>query len=221
MKKTVILFLLLALPLASFAQMVSSSSLVVTRQKLPPVKAGLQHSVELGYADGDQYSNIAASYVIGYRFNNTFFLGGGVGFGYNMGDTSNETYRRPWQTEDFGWEEGEELNIKAIEFPMFVNMKVYFLKARCTPFFGLSAGAAFSAKNTATLEFGDVKYSTIGAIVVPSLGVNYRISAKHSLYVAGKVRMRTIPTAKSSNTTDLTTGTAAKFSYGASIGFTF
>jgi len=52
MKKTVILFLLLTLPLASFAQMVSSSSLVVTRQKLPPVKAGLQHSVELCYANG-------------------------------------------------------------------------------------------------------------------------------------------------------------------------
>lgn len=216
MKKTVVLFLLLALPLTSFAQMVSSSSLVVTRQKLPPVKAGLQHSVELGYADGDQYSNIAASYVIGYRFNNTFFLGGGVGFGYNMGDTSNKTYN-----QYLYWEEGETLNIKAIEIPVFVNMKVYFLKARCTPFFGLSAGAAFSAKNTATLEFGDVKYSTIGAIVVPSLGVNCRISAKHSLYVAGKVRMRTIPTAKSFNATDLTTGTAAEFSYGASIGFTF
>ena len=113
------------------------------------------------------------------------------------------------------------MNIKAIEFPVFVNMKVYFLKTRCTPFFGLSAGAAFSAKNTATLEFGDVKYSTIGAIVVPSLGVNYRISAKHSLYVAGKVRMRTTPKVKSVNATDLTTGTAAEFSYGASIGFTF
>ena len=64
MKKTVILFLLLALPLTSFAQLVSSSSLVVTKQKLPPVKAGLQHSVELGYAYGYP-SNIAASYVIG------------------------------------------------------------------------------------------------------------------------------------------------------------
>ena len=210
MKKTVILFLLLALPLTSFAQLVSSSSLVVTKQKLPPVKAGLQHSVEVGYAYGSP-SNIAASYVIGYRFNNTFFLGGGVGVGYNTGDTSNETYLYVDET----------LNIKAIEFPVFVNMKVYFLKTRCTPFFGLSAGAAFSAKNTATLEFGDVKYSTIGAIVVPSLGVNYRISAKHSLYVAGKVRMRTTPTVKSVNSTDLTTGTAAEFSYGASIGFTF
>lgn len=212
MKKTVILFLLLALPLASFAQMVSSSSLVVTRQKLPPVKAGLQHSVELGSAYGDP-SNIAASYVIGYRFNNTFFLGGGVGFCYNL-DVDNSW---KWNYQN----SYKELYIRNIEIPVFVNMKVYFLKTRCTPFFGLSAGAAFSAKNTATLEFGDVKYSTIGAIAVPSLGVNYRISAKHSLYVAGKVRMRTIPTAKSVNATDLTTGTTAEFSYGASIGFTF
>lgn len=213
MKKTVILFLLLALPLASFAQMVSSSSLVVTRQKLPPVKAGLQHSVELDFIVGEPSYNGTANYVIGYRFNNTFFLGGGVGFCYNI-DADNSW---KWNYQN----SYKELYIRNIEIPVFVNMKVYFLKARCTPFFGLSAGAAFSAKNTATLEFGDVKYSTIGAIVVPSLGVNYRISAKHSLYVAGKVRMRTIPTAKSVNATDLTTGTAAKFSYGASIGFTF
>lgn len=218
MKKTIIMFILLALPLVSFAQMVSSSSLVITKQKLPPVKAGLQQTVEFGYTFDDYLnSNLELDYVIGYRFNNTFFLGGGVGLGYNLDAFPETFYNTPYP--------GSPLNIKEIEIPIFVDMKIYFLKTRCTPFFGLSAGAAFSAKQTAKLKdytgLLSAKYNTIGAIIVPSLGVNYRINARYSLYVAAKVKMRTWPTFEDYTEPILTIGTTAHFLYEASIGFTF
>lgn len=216
-KITLLLILLFATSFASQAQMVSSSSLIITkeRKKLPPVKPGLQQSVEVGTTVGHDFV-VGADYVIGYRFNNTFFLGGGVGFGYNIDD-----YVVHFDGGYYEGHKGRRLSNGSIEFPVFVNTKIYFLKTRCTPYFGLSAGAAFSPKATAQLDFGDVKYNTIGALVVPSLGVNVRINARYSLYAAAKVRMRTFPFVKDVNATDLTTAMKPGFSFGACIGFTF
>lgn len=230
MKRLFVALLVVLLPMAATAQMISSSSLTITKPKLPPVKSGFQSSVEAGYGGGVEScpSTLFVSYIGGYRFGNALFVGAGTGIDFNTdhvgkNDIASELSGllesgHEVSVEDFV---NSSLNVTMVDVPLFAHVKVYFLKERVSPYLSLSVGGVFSSKQTAVLPLGEVKYSTVGALIMPSLGVNVRMNEKHSVYLGATLRMRTYPGTETISAQSLTTRTRCGFSCGANVGFTF
>lgn len=130
-------------------------------------------------------------YIYGYRFNNTFFLGAGIGIKYEVdlrpyGDFYSES---DYMNEDFCL--GREVTI-----PIFLHARAYLSKKRFQPFFAISAGAYIALKNcdvrfyAPNYEYGAFKgytciyeddYNTSSLFIEPAFGVDYRLSSKHSI----------------------------------------
>lgn len=214
MKIYFLTILLSALAATANAQLVSSSSLVITKAKLPPVERGYEQSVDASYtmlmtAGNSMEANV--SYIGGYRFNNAIFLGAGTGL--SIVNAVQEGY---WKYE------GDKLSLPTVNIPLYAHFKAYFLQSRVSPFAALSAGGRFSTDKEFELATGEkVKYSTIGLYLNPSIGVNYRITAKNSLYLSIGLKGMTVPSIESLDYKSLTV--SDKFVYGIDyhIGFTF
>lgn len=150
------------------AQLIRSSQTVITKTKkekvkkekkvLAPVKAGLQQefSVEAG-AGGDMDLAYGANYTIGYRFNNTLFIGGGFGLGHGEADNIYEYYwrdeiftiRKNYHTYRCITEEHEYLaSLKSFYAQFFGNVRVYLTKTRVQPYFDLSFGGIYMKQKT-------------------------------------------------------------------------
>lgn len=139
-----------------------------------PVK-GYMSVVNLSYTLKTGFDYLGADYIGGYRFNNKFFLGMGVG------------YRMACSPSDFVIDKintGASLPGNTYEIPLFAHFRYNFLNGRCSPFVGLSIGTNISAPATIQLKLYDVKYSTIGAFANPQVGLNYRMTPKSSIYLA-------------------------------------
>ena len=185
MKRLLLAAALVLCIFSASAQIISSSSLVVTRAKLPDVKRGYQQSVDLSYNAqiGERFgSSVDINYIGGMRFNNTFFLGLGTGASIDITGKS-----------DFTGVSGTPLPINTLSIPVYAHFRAYLLKKRCTPFLALSAGGRFSTKRSFDLELGSVKYSTIGLYLNPMIGVAYRITAKSDFYFSVGFRGQTMP----------------------------
>lgn len=228
MKKTVILFLLLALPLTSFAQLVSSSSLVVTKQKLPPVQPRFQQTVETGFYMSLDEIYVPINYIAGYRFNNTFFFGGGAGLLFDClgGNIDHHFNRTVWDDvrHDYVYRcdpSYNELATNLLSVPVFAHFRAYFTKTRVSPYFGLSAGGVFSTQKTVTFGSAEMKYSTIRAMIQPQLGLNTRMRAKSDFYFSFIVNMMTQPICKGHDAITMTLGNTMEFTFGLNIGFSF
>ena len=86
MKKNILLCLLLLLSYVAEAQMVSTSTLIVTKEKFPTVERGYESMAEVSPTlsiDTDSFY-LDLNYIGGYRFNNTLFLGVGTGVNFNI-----------------------------------------------------------------------------------------------------------------------------------------
>ena len=212
MKKILLTLLFAATACGSYAQLVQSSSLIVTKQKLPAVARGYQQSVDAGYnamlsiAGNDLFS---LNYIGGYRFGDTFFLGAGTGLDFKLNNPA------------FDRGNGYPMKLNAVNIPLYAHLRVYFLKERITPFFALSFGGRLSTKRTFELELGEVKYNTCGLILNPQVGVNVRTSAKGNVYLAVGFCGQTMPSLDQVGRH--TASVKSKFQYGvdAHIGITF
>lgn len=112
------------------------------------------------------YINIAPTLIMGYRFNQTLFIGGGIGVSYQCGKTYDT---------DYGGE-----NIRAIipvlDANIFVTARTYFSKKltekKVSPFAALSFGGHFSESS--------------GLLVNPQIGINIRTREhkNNSLYIS-------------------------------------
>lgn len=212
MKKILLTLLFAATTFGSHAQLVQSSSLIVTKQKLPAVARGYQQSIDASYdaqlsVAGNDFFNL--NYIGGFRFNDTFFLGAGTGLNFKL---NNPVFER---------ENGGTMPLSTVNIPLYAHLRVYFLKERITPFFALSLGGRFSTKRTLELPLGEVKYNTCGLLLNPQVGVNVRTSAKNSVYVAVGFCGHTMPSLEDASYS--TAFVKSKFQYGidAHIGFTF
>lgn len=221
MKKHILTVLLLFVTVIANAQLSSSSSMIVTktRHRLPPVEAGYgQHiDVSWGYSlsYGDyNYMDVNISYIGGYRFNNTFFLGLGAELSYSFDGAGRVSFNNSYWLDEL-------LPYPAINVPVFAHFRVYFLKTRVSPYFALSAGGRFSTKGNFELESGStVRYNTIGLYLNPSIGLNIRLNKSISLYFSCGYKATTNPEVRSLEYNSLTIHNVLKHGVDIHLGVT-
>lgn len=113
--------------ICAHAQLVQSSSLVVTKRAMSPVQKGFQSDLRLGVTFGNigEYIAPEITYTAGYRFGNTFYLGAGAGLIVNacskmdkscFEKETNNYAKRYWY-----------LPSAMVTVPVFAHMRVYFL----------------------------------------------------------------------------------------------
>lgn len=146
------------------AQIISYSQTKITKVKKPR-EGFLQQSAEVvigGPADDIDWS-AGANYIVGYRFNNSVFLGGGLGVSYEEITTSYYAF-----------------SVEPSEFQarLFLNAKFYLSKRRVQPYFDLSVGGVYWESYSSSGEYA----SPIGLLINPQFGVNYKLNDKFSLY---------------------------------------
>lgn len=174
MKKIIIIIIsALCFSLAANAQLVSSSSLIVTKSAFPEIKPGWRNNIEVGYKLGvEDYSYVGADYSFGYRFNKSIYLGALIGFDYAL------------NTEIPSIVPDGKLSPNAINFPLCVDFKCYFPIQRVLPFIQLNAGARLAPNMTAKFGSKDVIYNTTGLIINPKIGIAYRVAKKTDIYIS-------------------------------------
>ncbi len=175
MKKLVLLLALCLLGSAQLAeaQLIRSSQTVITKTKkekvkkekvkkekkvLDPVEAGLQQeiSVEVGGWGDVVETAFGANYTIGYRFNNTLFVGGGVGLGLM----------------------DAQYGADCFQMQFFGDIRAYLTKTRVQPYFDLSLGGIYSKVEE---NYDDQGFDIFA---YPQFGINWRLNNRHSLNFA-------------------------------------
>lgn len=131
---------------------------------------GYEKSIEVGTNIGvGEYSNTSfgASMINGYRFNEYFYLGLGVGFGYsnalNGVDIDKYGYTTEYRTD-------------AYLIPIYASIKANFTKSNISPFFRFNIGYTFDANQY-------IKDAP-GLMIEPSIGVDFKINDKNTIYTA-------------------------------------
>lgn len=131
---------------------------------------GYEKSIEVGTNIGvGEYSNTSfgANMINGYRFNEYFYLGLGVGFGYsnalNGVDIDKYGYTTEYRTD-------------AYLIPIYASIKANFTKSNISPFFRFNIGYTFDANQY-------IKDAP-GLMIEPSIGVDFKINDKNTIYTA-------------------------------------
>ena len=157
----------------------------------PPVKKveidkGVKHFAELefglplietGVGDNCNFG-IGANYVVGYKFNNHVFLGGGIGMGYLALDT---------------WYVVESDGFYA---KLFANSKIYITKTKVQPFVDLSIGGIyFKQANFKQTDIWDCNTKRFGVVLNPQVGVNFKLKNKGAIFatVGGNIMPKYYP----------------------------
>lgn len=198
------------------AQIIKSSQTITTktqikkekvkkeRKILPPVTPGYEQSIEATVSTFDltgkaEYDfQFGVDYIGGYRFNNYFYAGIGVGLCFNTA-TSTPVFEdfRSWSGHVYEYRL-EHVCENVFKVPLYLYARVYVTKTRCQPFFALSIGGQISGRKTIinNTDFEDLdnkSYSSSSFFINPQLGVNYRITEKYSLYLTAGLMARTAP----------------------------
>lgn len=220
MRKILFITLLLFASVSAFSQMVSSSSLVVTKTKkqLPEVKPGYEQSIDLAYSlffDDDM--GIDLNYIGGWRFNRMFYVGLGTGLYFHANIAADR----------FVSHTGESTTLPGVSIPLYAHGKVYFTQKRCMPFIGLSIGGTFSTPQQGEANYANrghrypFSYSTCRFLLNPMVGIDYRITENLDFYLSLGYRGMTRPEIKSLNEYALTIGQEFVGALDLHIGFTF
>ena len=130
-------------------------------------------------------SALGLNYIAGYRFNNTFFLGAGVGFLYDFYGYGGYY----WSYEYYP----EYLRGSYYQFPLFGYLRVYFTGGKPVQFYmGAMAGYIFEPDAGLKIRRGTygnyvyeyVPYNASSFFFSPGLGINIRTSRKFGLDVS-------------------------------------
>lgn len=156
-----------ALSIAAEAQIMTTSSLVVRREKRPPliVSPGYQQSVELNSSLYIAPVPIAAEYQGGYRFNNTFYAGFGIGLAYL--EDRHATYKDDYTKVKYGY-------LDYLALPLHIDGRAYLGKRWIKPYFGLALGGLF--------PFAKAKHSAPQFRLEPQFGVDFVMRSGNSIY---------------------------------------
>lgn len=174
---------------------------------------GYEKSIEVVTNIGvGEYSNTSfgASMINGYRFNDYFYLGLGVGFGYsntlNVVDINKYGYTTEYRTD-------------AYLIPIYTSIKTNFSKSNISPFFRFNIGYTFDANQY--IE------DAPGLMIEPSIGVDFKINDKNTIYTVFGLNIQhseysyTRNTGTTDNNWDITTKSEMLKSASIKLGFKF
>lgn len=204
-------------------QIVSSSSLVVTKAALPDVKPGYEQSIDLSYTQFfNSEGGIDINYIGGWRFNSMFYAGLGTGLYFDVMDYGTKS---PWRTSS-SYFSYDLLDVPVVSVPLYAHGRVYFMQKRWMPFVGLSVGGVFSTSidGNARYLYWEVipfSYSTCRFLLNPMVGVNYRINTDMDLYFSLGYRGMTRPYVADLTQYDITVGQQFIGAIDLHVGFTF
>ena len=135
---------------------------------------GYESIVGLSYSMVGNENYVGANYIGGYRINNIFFAGAGVGANMRLGTPINFVeIKKPL-----------ELSRGSFYIPIYLHFRAQLLNRRCTPFVALSAGYNISSPQQFDLELTSIKYNASGLFINPQVGVTYRVKPKLGIYCA-------------------------------------
>lgn len=135
---------------------------------------GYESFVNISYNMMSNENYAGVDYIGGYRINNNFFLGAGVGANMRLVAPVNYVEMN----------ESLELSHGAFYFPVYVHFRAQLLNRRCAPFLALSAGYNISLPQSFDLELTSISYNASGLFVNPQVGLTYRIKPKFGVYCA-------------------------------------
>ncbi len=175
MKKTVFVALLVALmlPAVASAQLITTAQTITVKEKRV-LEGTYQQSIDLPIAtdfDDDGVNYIGVNYIGGYRFNDMFFLGAGVGINFNLfyeeydgSSLYNDGSGHAWTYDNL------------ITVPLYAHARVYLAGAKCQPFFALSLGGFLSGDRRIE-GLQDEGYNPSSFFANPAVGLNFRSEA--------------------------------------------
>lgn len=179
------------------------AELIEKRRKLKilssPIQPRFEQMLLADFSWGISDLALGLNYIAGYRFNNTFFLGAGVGFLYDFaGYGGYGGYY--WFDGDYPEQDYPEyLEGSYYQFPLFGYLRVYFTGGKPVQFYmGASAGYIFEPDAELKItrvtydnyvyeyvyEYEYVPFNASSFFFSPGLGINIRTSSKFGLDVS-------------------------------------
>ena len=144
--------------------------------------SGFASVADFSFAIGDEmYAGV--EYIAGYRINNHYFVGLGVGANLGFG-IENSTLR----LSEYGI-----LSRGDYYFPAFAHFRANIINGRFSPYAALSAGVNIGMPQTLFLDLVKAKYNTLGAFINPQVGVSYRLTPKFGIFAAVGLNCFTAP----------------------------
>ena len=191
------------------------------KKEIEPVKPGFQHSVTLMGGTDFDYFRGEIDYIYGYRFNNYFFAGAGIGLNYD--DNGNWDYYDV-RTRDF--DDYELRNQYSI--PLYAHARAYLGKKRCLPFFAFSAGAKFGLP-AMTIMLNDSDGCTLYSETIefvtylfePAFGLDVRLTSRASINLQLGATIYGVPRLRLSDSTHAQIYQKATCDFAIKLGCTF
>lgn len=189
MKKIFFILALLLIGItAAEAQLISYSQTTRTKEKrkLEPVKPGYQQSIVFPvHSNIDNFFSTAIIYEGGYRFNNRFYFGIGVGFEYFLETAWHENYYSFYR-DRYNSKKSDECDMGDVAIPLYATMRIYMSKKRFQPYFTIMAGGRLGLfDEEVDIYTGsksvNKKYSTSSYMLEPGFGFDWRLSNKIAL----------------------------------------
>lgn len=144
--------------------------------------SGFASVADFSFAIGDEmYAGV--EYIAGYRINNHYFVGLGVGANLGFG-IENSTL---WLGE-YG-----KLSRGDYYFPVFAHFRANIINGRFSPYAALSTGVNIGMPQTLFLDLVKTKYNTLGAFINPQVGLSYRLTPKFGIFAAVGLNCFTTP----------------------------
>lgn len=206
----VLLFAVVDLPAQNAvtgAMMLRSTNVIKTKKKLneAPIKKGYQSEFSIAYSFFD-YGKDAGSmfnfnYIGGYRFNHYVYLGVGTGVDlstYNNGNpvicwNKNHGFFERYEMRDTPKGDYVQsytaLPLQRMAVPLYLHLRIYFMKTKFAPFLALSGGVRISTPKILEVynasDYGYVgkqlstyRYGTFTGMVEAMPGINYQHSKR-------------------------------------------
>ena len=191
------------------------------KKKIEPVKPGFQHSVTLIGCTDFEYFRGEIDYIYGYRFNNRFFAGAGIGLNY--ADDGNWDYYDVRTTEFDDYELRNQYSI-----PLYAHARAYLGKKRCLPFFAFSAGAKFGLP-AMTIMLNDSDGCTLYSETIefvtylfePAFGLDVRLTSRASINLQLGATIYGVPRLRFSDSTHAQIYQKATCDFAIKLGCTF
>lgn len=173
------------------------------KKQIPSVKQGFQQSVTAAFLmgiDADCYRG-GIDYIAGYRFNNYFYAGAGIGLNY---DIEGEWDYYSTKALDFYWMELRNM----YSIPIYAHARAYLGKKRCQPFFAFSAGANIGFP-TLTLGIMDSDghqlvaepVNNVTYLFEPAFGLDVRLTSRVSINLLLGFNIHGVPRIRMSDPT--------------------
>jgi hypothetical protein len=114
-------------------------------------------------------------YIVGRRFNNHIYAGGGIGFNFDT-----DRYKRMIVDE---YNPGQ-IPRSNLNMSLYGYFRWNIINRAVSPFVALGAGLNIAFNNKGYTSFGTFRYKAVSPLLNPQFGLNFQVSPKQSLWVA-------------------------------------